>query len=363
MRSARRAVATTIAFGAVLTACQLILGIEREPGALLDVVEPAEAGPDVGPGPRACVFARPPAQPAPQPEARLDPMFFAVREFRFRRGAAIRGYDLDGFCTGEATSPNGSPCKRGSANVPDEDGGVDNASAFVKLFADDAPAATLNSQIAKKSFTVMLQLTQYNGLPNDDLVNVAFVSATGRNAAADCAGTALTDAATGECPDTWDYPDAETPLRPGQPSLEGWVRDGILVAKSTGQLRFGLGQSTLALGSPIVTGQLVAKDGTFSLVDGLVTGRVPVGNLLGVIGAFDILGRLCSPDHPIGAPAREAICAARDLMGSPNAEPTETQCDALSFVMGFDAVRALTGATKEIPVTTPCPDAYLRCPE
>lgn len=344
---------SSVALG--LLACQAIVGVRPEEGRPL----PSEAGTS-----DPCVKRRPPPRPDVGPvSAPPPPRFYAVRTFRVSpAGAPPIGYDLDGHCTSEpgSTSSRSSCAQRGEAgDAGDGDGGLDNAfgriaGVFNGSLSNDLAGETFTESTGKGIFTLLVQVLGYNGLPDDDDVDVAIITSN------DVQSSGCNDGGPGPpswdgC-DVWSYVEGtvtiQTPSRETVAAavIPGYVKGGVLVATgSDGPREIGLGATTFTLIDPLVTATFRTNDrGIPVLADGVLTGRVSPADLLDFAARLEIDAEpLCENGALIEAAVTQ-VCAARDLALAPadDQRSPPAPCDALSFAFGFEAEQARLGTAR-----------------
>ena len=393
----RRVALLAFALATAGLACQIVAGIER--------VEKVPPIPDTGP-PEAepppsdpCAHAAPPRAPAKTDAAGEDdelPAFYvAVRSMSLipDKGAPPPGFDLDGVCTCESRQPTaadgGTTCSpHAKSPICDEDGGVDNQAA--RLFNEYRnvleinQAANINDEIANGSKDLLIQISGYNGLPNDPSVTIGVFGSEGLyDRPPDKPGC---DASTfnprPEFPDggvwrpvfcgddKWSIV-KETTLSTVRPLLpvrtgSGWVRDGLLVVEVRDSLQLPFYNTVLGLITARVVGRLVPlgadlkpRDPTkppandlekrlFELRDGVFAGRVPAKDLLAAAGTLDDPLDKQSGKHlcttPLYLTAQELFCQYLDISANPQRDLNLSfGCDALSAAFTFDAYPALDG--------------------
>jgi hypothetical protein len=251
---------------------------------------------------------------------------------------------------------------------------VDNAfSKVIRVVGNDDPGGQGLSENARNgAFTLLVQITNYNGLANDDAVGVAFVAVADPT----CDGGCLAPADGGDAHpiptflpgvDTWQY-FATTQFVPEStvavPIVTGYVTDHTLVV-DRGDNHLGSASIPLSSGAtiellrPMLTARLGPSDGggDYELHDVVVGGIVPAGQLLDFARSV----RLGSNEAVCGSPLepllKTAICKQRDVRQD---MATDASCDAISFGFGFDAVRAYLGHKIPDPPSA-CSNVPLTC--
>ncbi|MDB5216424.1 MAG: hypothetical protein JWO86_4351 [Myxococcaceae bacterium] len=370
-----RAAVVSVVVTSCLAACQLLAGVDDEEGVARPDGATPEAGPDVAPeAGDPCAKVRPPPPPSlgsVSDAGSLGPQLFAFRTFLVRPSGAPLGYDIDARCTGHPTSTTSeAPCI-GAANgdTDDDDGGVDNSLGRVveKSVPSDKDLAgnSLTSSVAKGNFTLLLEVFNYNGEPNDDAVSVAVITAP-RLTANDCdGGLSEAGAPTWDGCETWATSGVELLNElPTTNLLSGYVADDVLVVtprQKEQEIAFALGRTSLRLGEALATARIDRGGGSgpIRLKDGLLVGRVAADTLLAFFYRLEIGGTtaLCEQGATgvsIEKTLRGTLCALRDVPLRAADDGKGSKCDALSFVLGFEAEPARMGDAG--------PAAELACP-
>ncbi|MBS2015786.1 MAG: hypothetical protein JST00_23060 [Deltaproteobacteria bacterium] len=374
----RRAWIVGLVLGGCVAACQLIAGIDRVDKEASPNIEAAvDAGTDGARPEDPCKHA----SVAPRPAVDDDPekknvyvMAFRTLGLTGKTDAGVAGRDIDGVCTcdrREGTAEGGaSPCTPRVAldNVCDDDGGIDNASArlFTTLGAIPGSSvdegANVNGNIANGVQGALLYVSEYNGRANDREVLVGIMLSYGiiDPGTDDCASTPNTAETPTRYPptwcgrDKWSYsskyvqPSTKTPVVLGA----GYVSDYQLVFSTLAPIKLFIGESELGIGSPTVTARLLPRpDGKFDATGGLLTGRLPVNDLLAAFGAFrdpassgSDAGATYVCRSPAFEVARQVLCNAVDLMASPPFDFQGAACNAISTGVTFEAAAAEIGS-------------------
>lgn len=329
-----------------LLACQLIVGVEDDVGA----VRPPDAGfsdaaADRDSGEPTCALRKPPGPPAASTVGAIDnieTVFYALERVAIdpTDAGGVIGYDLDNRCTGLPTEPiadaavNRAPCVTPMRVEPfaDGDGGVDNAFrdlfgafAFATHPSPDRAANFFNDDIEVGARTLIVAIKDYNGAADDTEVNVALVASEGLTAAVD--GGPRWDGT-----DVWTH--TEGWLNGPTFTLRGYVRDHVLVASPIkDELRLSFGGFSVMLH----TATIIAKIAPMAnrLEDGTIIGRAIANEFIAAAGQIPVKDKYCGLSENPGVLG--VICAQRDL-GS-NADPSAT-CDSISVGIGFSAVAA-----------------------
>lgn len=280
----------------------------------------------------------------------------AVRTLRMKQtvdGGPL-GLDLDRYCSCQGEPPS---CIRPpyqdeelSCDLP---AGRDNQIIalfrileLVLLFDPEGDQLSeLYSNFANLGrWSILMRVTGYNGLPNDDNVRVEWYPSGGFPGP------------------KWDGTD-EWPVVPSAISDAGFGIDGGSLARffdndayvTNGQIVFSLIESeftasngltrlgmTLSDGSGLAT--IVLGPNGYELRDGIIAGRLEQSNMFKMVGDFrDHNGApfCATQSNPYWMATRDAFCRGLDVqVGSPN---PNKKCDAISVGLGFEAEPAHTG--------------------
>ncbi|MDD9941803.1 MAG: hypothetical protein OXU20_12235 [Myxococcales bacterium] len=321
-----------------------------------------------GNDPPDCVSALPPERPPSEGNSAelLQPLVFAVRtshaglsrdesnEWAYRG----LGFDLDGYCTTEAT---GQGCLAPPGHAPIEDGrdGRDHSANDLftlakvlnlkHLIPDAAPVADSGRH------TVLMVVRGYNGSRNDRQVTVELLAAT------------LWLSTTEGPRAKWDGADVWHPMKDwldddGERARiadpNAYVRDYILVAR-VDRLVLGLPpQPTFPMENVIITGRLENQDEGLVLTEGNLVGSIPIDDMLVSLSRSDGLDPTPCRNRSDYAIAKERFCERVDIRldGKPS-QP----CDALSTVFAISAFPAAMGETVPARAASPIDCMALRC--
>jgi hypothetical protein len=309
-----------------------------------------------------CSPALPPAPPTIMGAGGADVLTFAMRKIELGGPKKNVGFDLDGQCT----CPGKTGCQEpawAKGEHCDEADGRDNGSgnAFTAINEAFAPLGVISSsqlsqQANSGAWSLLVNVSGYNGGVDDDQVEVALYATPGLGPAAP----------------KWDGTDAwpVAPLslvdqislnQPINKDAKAYVTNRVLVAHLPG--------ATLVFQSPgvhlqvdlisaVFSATLEAKDsGAVRLTEGTMSARWSTPTLFKNLSDLRVNGNttLCVGDTFYSI-VKSALCEAVDLSstGTPGAD-----CDALSFSVGFEASPALLGAVEPLlPLNgTPCPMA------
>jgi hypothetical protein len=344
------------AFGA--GACQLVAGLDGDFHQALAADAGTDAGSDAAGGSApTCVSATYPDPPSGADTPANNEIVLAIRTLDLGENATVPpGYDLDHACTCFA---NEGPTCTSAKKHCDAPGGIDSASAQIfSLIEFGAGSGHFGSsfysqKIADGAWTLLLRITNYNGLPDDPAVDVAAYPSNGIDPAP-----------------VWDGNDAWTvsaqsvnagdPSQPIYTSQGAYVSNGILVAASP-KILWRLGGSadtiTFQLTGGVITGKLAMAAGGWTITDGIVAARWKAEDIFAAIGSYrDGNGKpICTDLGLVYGTAKSAICDGLDILADP-AGAKSLPCDALSIGIGFTAGEAKLGAVEPPPTPTPgCP--------
>lgn len=326
-----------------------------------------EAAPDardaaVEAAPAACPEVFPPGKPTADDPSDAGSQSFVVAVRTIDLGVADAGlsasgigYDLDRVytcCEGGVES-----CKAavtGATHCDDPDG-RDNAGAhlFAALAGLDPgqfDTTTISQRLENGVYSILLQVLEYNGQANDTQVTAALYTSQGVEGDAGAAWNGS---------DSWTIDDAfvvspdASPLLPTHFDANAWVADGTLVMHVNFPLSLGTSATStfnINLTAGVVTGQLVPSGhGTYSLTNGIITGRWNVAQLLSSLQTLAVKGQtLCqgSTYYPF---IKGEICQYADIMTDPTQDLTGSTCDGVSLAIALTADPARLGAVVPSP--------------
>jgi hypothetical protein len=285
------------------------------------------------------------------------------------------GYDLDRVCTCCGAAPS---CNQpdGSKENCDDDVGRDNTG--IKLFrslGSTAQAGNLdvNQAMYGGLYGIVLEISDYNGQPNDQQVTVSVFASNGI-ALAGGAGPRHdgTDPWTldprylyngGPPVGTSCYQNSACNATYSDPFA--YVSCGVLVANPTvvpftfgGRAAFG--GAVMNLRQPYIVGNLVqttVMGGNlgWAITNGSVTGRWQSEDLLSNMATIpdpttDAGMFLCGND-PLYMPLKSIICGLQDIVSVASEDNTGKSCDSISMAFGFTAAQAVLGVVAPIPPT------------
>jgi hypothetical protein len=301
-----------------------------------------------------CVLARPPSAPIGcEDTGDMDPIEVALKDPVF--GDRMKGYDLDGYCSGAEGTPTGCTPNE-DFDAPDPMGGIDNVFGVALwegiLIIDSSIGDRAEAALEEGKLNIMLRIEGWNGEARDPRVQV----------------TLAASAATMPSPPTWDGADvfqpAESFFQEGDPTRpiafddNGYVADGTLVAELPDRIPLGFDTGDrrldLKLSEPTITMTLL---GPSAFSDAILTGRWSQSEAR---AAAPLLGLCADSTDPVIMAQRNAYMSAIDRFADIREESTDTNpalpCDALSFSIGLTAYDVVWGAPTTLEETPPlCP--------
>ncbi len=269
------------------------------------------------------------------------------------------GLDLDKTCTCQGEGPT---CQAEEKSVEngfycDLEAGRDNAMRrlFVGLgnsIGQPDLGAFYSEAAHLGQWSLLLQVSGYNGQPDDDQVSLA----------------AITTASFGMGFPVWDGSDV-WPVSAAAFESDGkggvdiskplhvdhlaYVAGGVVIANlPETEIVFAGTKNRLTLRATggLFMARLVETAGGWSLRDGLIAGRLGIDELFAAFGSFrDNAGKPLCTDSIFYPTGKALFCTAPDILkglGSPG-----LPCDAVSIAIGFEADPAILG----LPVVQPPP--------
>lgn len=360
MRPIAALAAAIVTFGLV-TACSVMSGLSVQQGATepgdedggtsrRDGSSGASSSGNTGP----CQHAREPAKPASATPGGSDTtLTFAMKGMVPKNDVVPFGLDLDGLCTCQEGDKNA--CKRGT-EVCDDPGGLDNAGATIfKGIAEQGGFNLVegeNARIADGLAGIVVHVEGYNGLEDDDAVNVTFIRSPG------IAAKPNFDAV-----EAWPVSDVV------YASTEAYVAKKVLVARFTevdvpflsdtpqpAKMRGSVMMGTLGAGNVLSELILAGRANTAELVNSVGQLKHPLFNiaLCDTVEATALFTNFGS-----------IACGGSDMPTDPSKDGDQnTTCDALSFGVKMLMIPAEIGpnqalktvsdrCTERTPITCP----------
>jgi hypothetical protein len=285
------------------------------------------------------------------------------------------GWDLDNDCTCQGSPPGPPSCLQAAGTKENCDDFAGRDHIALELFEALSITAETGSQTANQAmqagqYGLVVQITGYNGMSNDEEVTVALYASNGIDGVQD-GGTPV---AQHNGNDKWTVDpryitegaqlvgtDCETSslCQPTSVDDTAYVAGGILVAQfpNSVPLTFGsranIGGALMQLNGVVLVGTLVAapiagSGEGWAIVNGSISGRWETSQLLGNLSTIpDPMspdpGYFCGSD-PFYATFKNVICSLQDIEanGLDNQTPL-APCDALSMAFAFTAEPARLG--------------------
>jgi hypothetical protein len=288
-----------------------------------------------------CGSLQPPGPPAPDASGGTTSFVVALRSVDMGDKGDIPGYDLDKVDT--CCDDAGPSCVSVKQHC-DAPGGVDNEAAKIFQMFDlidqglNMGSSTLSQRAAAGKWTLLFQISDYNGEPDDFSVRVALFPSPGLSSTPKWDGT-----------DSW--PVSATAVgdgglsNPSYVSQGAYVAGGVLVAAfPQAAIEFtGGAVFTVRLIGGVITGRLVKNGKSWELNDGVLAGRWRTSDVFASLGWLQTAGGVLCTTNPYFPTAKAAVCQAADLLSNA-ADPASVPCDSVSLGMGFTAFAAQLGA-------------------
>jgi hypothetical protein len=371
-------------------ACSLAVDLDGLSGGPPDGGTDAQA--------ESCAHAVPPTRPGGSASGGSMVITSAVRSVDLGEASTKEdpvGLDLDRTCT--CITDKGS-CRSefSKEDLCDDKNGIDNAGAkllksLLAIGAEGAGSVFYTQMAEQGEWGLLLEISEYNGQANDELVTVSLYPSPGMNLIAGSAegaggaggaggsggvggagGAGGNGALFAEAPgwngqDAW--PITSSALKDGvsinQPiytDTNAYVANNVLVAQIPElQFRFSGPNSNLSINvrSTTVMGLLeVVGDGLgVRVTKGVMAGYWRIEDVFGGIASLVANGKvLCNDGSLLYNQTKGLLCDFIDIALDPPAEG-EVVCNGLSFGMAFETFPAKLGA-----VVPPEPEPSL-CPE
>jgi hypothetical protein len=348
------AVFLLVALG-IVTACQLIAGIGDK-----ELYDGAVAN-------NPCSAADLPQHPSTWDDTTKITVTAALSKIMLGAsdGGPYYGFNLDKTCTCEG---QGESCLGSTVTHCDDEGGIDNyarhafetINQYAILAGFDGGVITedkFNSALASGESGAILEVSNYNGQPDDGKVTVTIYASLGYQG----------------------YPDA-SPLHTGS---DKWLIDpGSISGKYSVSDAYVAGGVLVATGLnfPIVVGSTLTQPVTIQLDDGVIRAELQMNgtNLTGINGTLggrwdpakflpslqvvpDPLtktGYLCGDASLTYGLLKKAICENTDITRAATSDGTGA-CNSVSMGLGFVAEPAIKGNEGGVPnLPLPCGAAW-----
>jgi hypothetical protein len=325
---------------------------------------------------------------------------------RVARDVPLQGYDLDHRCTANSdfkddpTLIDPPSCRDlpgmgegvfgKHGDLPGgRDNGLRNVIEDVAKFFQEFGTPTYNGAIEKGQVSLLFEIKDYNGEPNDDAVTVSIytpVKLIGSGDASLPSGDAAADGGPSIIPqfngeDTWtvayeSYLENEPAKGPRVFSADAYVANNMLVSsidRLDMRLRIGISPFKLVdlnvnFVATFFTAKIAKENGLWELKDGTIVGRWRTKDLFGQVkyfpnpyvqqradagpGKYQMCTNLDSYEL-----VHQLICQAADIYSGP--ETPDPACDAISVAIGFRAVQAKLGGFGNLePLENECTSRY-----
>lgn len=380
---------------AACVACLVYACVIYPTGLLLpaDLLLPDAGGPDVD----TCDHAYPPERDdaaVPNPTENTLTLTFATSDVRYDRSPDLHpnsglgpvvGYDLDGVCACDGkvscAGAKGDNCTERGRNSSYSD----LAEYFGASFEEE-PWSKFGQA------TSIFIVDKYNGTPNDPNVGLRYYASLGyRYREFREAGVSPTPKTDGN--DEWTVEPGSTllgdgglgvacisdagfnlcPALPGNQDANAFVRDGVLVSRPVGPVRFmvALGvdrEVFIQVMDPVVTVKLEKSDaGLWLMREGTIAGRqTSTSYLQSVVQAPDFLvvsnarkPAIC--ENPLRfSQLRDILCNSRDMPArkEDDGKGAAVPCDSVSLSASFQAVQAKLGIVYQPRRDDTCPVGF-----
>jgi hypothetical protein len=323
---------------AAAAGCQVISGLTGS----FELAPADDGGPPPGSdaGNTNPLSAQPPGPPSGGPSGGPISFVAAVHTVDLGDMGDTPGYDLDHVDT--CYDDAGGSCVSSKTHC-DANGGIDNGGAALLSLVELTSTSVnfhstyLDTSVNEGKWTLLIQVTDYNGEDDDLGVNVAIYPSTGLGSAPQWDGT-----------DAWPVePSSVGPGGLGDPvytSLGAYVSGGVLVAGlPTVSILFSGGSTFgVTLVGGVLTGKLVKGPHGWGLTNGIVAGRWTTQAVFQALSALRVNGAPFCTDSQVFALAQEAICSGADILANASDPPT-LPCDSISLGFGFTADPAQIG--------------------
>jgi len=341
----------------------LLLPATQESGA--DVASDTSARDVVtsdAPGPGPCPETFPPPRPATDDPSdagtqavvvALHTLDFGIRD----DGGAppLYGYDLDQvFTCCDGGTGSCTPPVTGTRDC-DEPGARDNSggqliASLALLDPGQFNSTNISANLQVGAYSLLIQLSDYNGQPNDTEVVAGLYASDGIEGV----GDAAPPLAKWDGTDVWTIDDGfvlsggdASPLLPNHFDAHAYVSGGVLVMQVNFPIALGTsatGNVAIDLTGGVISGQLVPVDGgVFRLESGQVAGRWSVPSVLLAVQGLTLGGQSICPGSSLYSNVKTQICTAADISTDPTQDNKGQACNALSIGFGFTADPAHLG--------------------
>ncbi len=293
------------------------------------------------------------------------------------------GFDLDNDCTccnvaaGSACHTGGS-CV-GSSVTCDDNAGRDHVALNIFRALPNANA-TASAGMQAGQYSILLQISAYNGTLNDTNVAVALYVSNGLVGIEDGGTVAprhdgtdlwtvdshyLVTTQTGETVPDGTQCNGTNACQPIYADDRAYVTNGVLVSRPSAQLqltfgyRANIGGALMKLNDAIISGTLkpseAAGQKVWGITNGSISGRWESAEILRNLATLptpNVDGSYLCGSDPQGKDlyrsAKMYICALQDIARVESSDNTMATCDALSMSLGFTAEPARLGTVYSV---------------
>lgn len=287
------------------------------------------------------------APPPPSGAAPGGTIVFSVAMHTIDLGDAPNGpplgLDLDKTCTCQGEGPSCTPPDM--AKTCDQAQGVDNGGqALLRLLetgfgADKFSSKFFSDRANEGAWSLIIRVQDYNGMPNDDQVEVDVYPVGGRPI------TPASGMPAWDGKDVWPVLDSsltdnKTVDLPRFRDTHAYVTNNVLVAglaQSSLTLAGGTSETlTITLTAGEIIGTIKNTSQGYALTNGLVAARWTLANVFATLSSYrDDMGKPFCKGGAIYDFGKKNICGAADIL-STIGSPTDP-CDSISFAVGFTA--------------------------
>jgi hypothetical protein len=294
------------------------------------------------------------------------------------------GFDLDNDCTCCNAAAGGACPTRGScvgsSVTCDDDAGRDHVALNIFRVLPNANAAA-SAGMQAGQYSILLQISAYNGTLNDTNVTVALYVSNGLVGIQD-GGTVsprhdgtdlwtvdthyLATTQTGETIADGTQCSGTNACQPIYVDDGAYVANGVLVSRPSATLpltfgyRANIGGALMKLNDAIISGtlkpiQAAGGQKVWGITNGSISGRWESAQLLGNLATLptpNVDGSyLCGTDPQAASLYRYVkvyICSLQDIARVQSSDNTMATCDALSMSLGFTAEPARLGTVYSV---------------
>jgi hypothetical protein len=305
--------------------------------------------------PGSCQSEKPTGPPAVKGAGGGPEIVVALKTLDFHEagGSEAVGFDLDDACTCNGDGPtcalpanSTKPCD-GTSGRDNNGAGLMSASSMLGL-----TSSMLSKDIADGEMSLLLRIRDYNGLPDDDQVSVAWLVPVPLMSPPLFDGTDVWGI-NGSClhQDGQGQPNVEDPL---VIDLFAYVTGGRLVASFNGGAPMNFSEKlSVNVQGAVLSAGLVRQGTVWEIHDGVVAGTWRTTDMFANLRNTSVLGKPLCTDNPIYMNVKDFICRSRDI-SSTGANPAHA-CDSISFAFTFTAISAGVGLGWNPPaLPNPC---------